>query len=89
MDSSNIDNTLKDYEFVLINFYADWCRFSNMLAPLWDKGADKIRTELAGQGVLVGKVDCDKHGDLGNRFHITKYPTIKFVKNGVLGKKEY
>ena len=26
---------------------------------------------------------------MGTRFHITKYPTIKFVKNGVLGKKEY
>ena len=60
-----------------------------MLAPFWEKGADKISTELAGQSVMVGKVDCDKHGDPGTRFHITKYPTIKFVKNGVLGKKEY
>jgi len=89
LDSSNIDSTLANYEFVFINFYADWCRFSNMLAPLWDEGADKISTELAGQSVLVGKVDCDKHGDLGTRFHITKYPTVKYVKNGVLGKKEY
>ena len=23
------------------------------------------------------------------RFHFTKYPTIKFIRNGVLGKKEY
>merc|ERR1719347_1205225 len=45
--------------------------------------------ELTGQKVVVGKVDCDKHGDLGTRFHITKYPTIKFIRNGVLGKKEY
>eukprot|EP00092_Neocalanus_flemingeri_P038884 GFUD01042332.1.p1 GENE.GFUD01042332.1~~GFUD01042332.1.p1 ORF type:complete len:430 (-),score=105.15 GFUD01042332.1:287-1576(-) len=89
LDASNIDSTLADNEFVFINFYADWCRFSNLLAPLWDEGADKISTELAGQSVLVGKVDCDKNGDLGTRFHITKYPTIKFVKNGVLGKKEY
>ena len=26
---------------------------------------------------------------MGTRFHITKYPTVKYVKNGVLGKKEY
>jgi len=89
LDSSNIDSTIANFEFVFINFYADWCRFSNMLAPLWDEGADKISSELAGQSVLVGKVDCDKYGDLGTRFHITKYPTIKFVRNGVLGKKEY
>lgn len=89
LDSGNIDSVIRDNEFVFVNFYADWCRFSNLLAPVWDEGADLINKELAGQKVLVGKVDCDKHGDLGTRFHITKYPTIKFIRNGVLGKKEY
>ena len=49
-------------EFVFINFYADWCRFSNMLAPIWDEAADKISKELGSGKVVVGKVDCDKHG---------------------------
>lgn len=89
LDSSNIDTVLANYEFVFINFYADWCRFSNMLAPLWDEGADKINAELAGQSVLVGKIDCDAEASLGTRFHITKYPTIKYVRNGQLAKKEY
>jgi len=89
LDSSNIDQILADNEFVFINFYADWCRFSNMLAPIWDEGADKIASEMAGKSVVVGKVDCDKEGGLGTRFHITKYPTIKSVRNGQLSKKEY
>jgi endoplasmic reticulum resident protein 44 len=74
---------------VLINFYADWCRFSNMLSPIWDEGADKVAAQLAGMKVVMGKVDCDKEGSLGSRFHITKYPTIKYVQHGVLAKKEY
>jgi len=89
LDPSIMDSTIANYEFVFINFYADWCRFSNMLAPLWDEGADLITKELAGRSVLVGKVDCDKHGNLGTRFHITKYPTIKYIRNGETGKKEY
>merc|ERR1711915_901007 len=89
LDNSNIDSVIQNFEFVFINFYADWCRFSNLLAPIFDEGADLINKELTGQKVVVGKVDCDKHGDLGTRFHITKYPTIKFIRNGVLGKKEY
>jgi len=89
LDHSNIDSTIANYEFVFVNFYADWCRFSNMLAPIWDEGAELIQKELAGQSVMVGKVDCDKHGNLGTRFHITKYPTIKYIRNGELGKKEY
>ena len=48
-------------EFVFLNFYADWCRFSNMLAPEWDKMADKAIEKFGQNGrVLVGKVDCDK-----------------------------
>ena len=45
--------------------------------------------QLSGQSVLVGRVDCDSHPSLGTRFHITKYPTLKYVQNGQLGKKEY
>ena len=74
---------------MLINFYADWCRFSNMLAPIWDEGADKVAAQLPGVKVVLGKVDCDKEGSLGQRFHITKYPTIKYVEHGVVAKKEY
>ena len=66
LDSSNIDSVIQNFEFVFVNFYADWCRFSNLLAPVWDEGADLINKEMAGQKVVVGKVDCDKHGDLGS-----------------------
>ena len=30
-----------------------------------------------------------KIGSLGTRFHITKYPTLKYVRNGQLAKREY
>lgn len=89
LDPDSMDSTISSYEFVFVNFYADWCRFSNLLAPLWDEGADLISKELADKSVLVGKVDCDKHGNLGTKYHITKYPTIKYIRNGELGKKEY
>ena len=28
-------------------------------------------------------------GNLGTRFHITKYPTLKYVRNGAVAKREY
>ena len=60
-----------------------------MLAPIWDDGADKVAAQLPGMKVVMAKVDCDKEGSLGQRFHITKYPTIKYVQHGVVAKKEY
>lgn len=90
LNSATIDQALADNEFVFINFYADWCRFSNMLAPIWDEAAEKAEKEFPEKGkVVFAKVDCDKEGNLGTRFHITKYPTLKYVRNGQLAKREY
>lgn len=49
-------------EFVFINFYADWCRFSNMLSPIWDETAEKVEKEFGATPgkVVIGKIDCDK-----------------------------
>lgn len=90
LDTKNIDEQIAGSEFVMINFYADWCRFSNMLSPIWDEFADKAKKEFPEPGkVLVGKVDCDSQGSLGTRFHVTKYPTLKYMRNGIVAKKEY
>lgn len=86
----NIDETLANNELVFINFYAQWCRFSNLLAPTFDKAADKIREKFAEPGrVVMGKVDCDLESVVAARFHISKYPTLKVIRNGQPAKREY
>ena len=89
LDSTNIDNIIQNNDLVFINFYADWCRFSNMLSPIWDQTADKVAQQFPDKRVAIGKVDCDSESALGSRYHITKYPTIKYIQHGVLAKKEY
>ncbi|XP_025833816.1 endoplasmic reticulum resident protein 44 [Agrilus planipennis] len=87
---SNIDMTLASNELVFINFYAEWCRFSNILMPVFDEAADKIKEEFPEAGrVVLGKVDCDKENEVATRFHITKYPTLKIIRNGQPAKREY
>lgn len=50
-----------DNELVFINFYAQWCRFSNLLAPIFDEAADKVKEEFPQSGkVVMAKVDCDR-----------------------------
>ena len=89
LDNNNIDGVIQNNDLVFINFYADWCRFSNMLSPIWDQTADKVAQQFPDKRVVIGKVDCDKESSLGSKYHITKYPTLKFIQNGVLAKKEY
>ncbi|XP_030761061.1 endoplasmic reticulum resident protein 44 [Sitophilus oryzae] len=90
LTEKTFDNTIASTELVFINFYADWCRFSNMLMPIFDEAADNIKKEFpeAGKAVLA-KVDCDKESSIASRFHITKYPTLKLLRNGLPAKREY
>ncbi|XP_011700367.1 PREDICTED: endoplasmic reticulum resident protein 44 isoform X2 [Wasmannia auropunctata] len=90
LTNKNIDTTLAENELVFINFYAQWCRFSNLLAPIFDEAADKIREEFPQPGkVVMAKVDCDRETSIASRFHITKYPTLKVIRNGQPTKREY
>ena len=51
-------------DIVFINFYADWCRFSNILAPTWDEAADLVQKAHPTEGkVILGKVDCDQESE--------------------------
>ncbi|KAJ8676476.1 hypothetical protein QAD02_012263 [Eretmocerus hayati] len=90
LTADNIEMTLASNELVFINFYAEWCRFSNLLAPVFDEAADKVRDAFPQPGkVVIGKVDCDKEASVASRFHISKYPTLKVIRNGQPSKKEY
>ncbi|XP_012262959.1 endoplasmic reticulum resident protein 44 isoform X2 [Athalia rosae] len=90
LTQGNIDMTLASNELVFINFYAEWCRFSSLLAPIFDEAADKVAAEFPEAGkVVMGKVDCDAESSVASRFHISKYPTLKVIRNGQPTKREY
>ncbi|KAF7399304.1 hypothetical protein HZH68_007896 [Vespula germanica] len=90
LTQKNIDHTLASNELVFINFYAEWCRFSNLLAPIFEEAANKVHTAFPELGtVVMAKVDCDKEGSVASRFHISKYPTLKVIRNGQPTKREY
>lgn len=90
LDKSNFDQTIANNELVMLNFYADWCRFSQMLSPIWDDLADKVAAKFPEVGkVVIAKVDSEKETEISSRFHISKYPTLKLLRFGQVVKKEY
>ncbi|XP_037283070.1 endoplasmic reticulum protein 44 [Rhipicephalus microplus] len=91
LTSSNFDEHIGKYELVFLNFYADWCRFSQILAPVFEEAAKNVQEHTKGQvgKVLFAKVDCDRETSIAAKHRITKYPTLKLVRNGVVMKREY
>ncbi|CAF0979424.1 unnamed protein product [Adineta ricciae] len=90
LTSSNIDSILSSHEVVFINFYANWCRFSQMLDPIYNELADKVAREFPQHGLIaIGKVDCDAENAIALKYHVNKYPTLKLYRHGVMTKREY
>jgi len=83
----NYADTLKNNKLVLINFYADWCHFSGMLAPIYAQAASLVHEEFP--NVKLGKLDCEDFQDIAMENSVSKYPTIKIYRNGKVMKKEY
>lgn len=90
LDSGNIDDVLNNAGVALVNFYADWCRFSQMLHPIFEEASNVAREEYPDtKQVVFARVDCDQHSDIAQRYRITKYPTLKLFRNGMMMKREY
>ncbi|KAM7420731.1 hypothetical protein PAMA_015114 [Pampus argenteus] len=90
LDSGNIEDVLNNAGVALVNFYADWCRFSQMLHPIFEEASNIVREEFPDtKQVVFARVDCDQHSDIAQRYRITKYPTLKLFRNGMMMKREY
>lgn len=67
----------KSQEAWFIEFYAPWCGHCKNLTPTWKK----LATALKGK-VNVGKVDATENRELGSKFDVRGYPTLKFFPAG-------
>ncbi|RYE82621.1 MAG: hypothetical protein EOO65_05225 [Methanosarcinales archaeon] len=82
LTSANFDAIMADSsKHRLVEFYAPWCGHCKALAPVYEKVASAFEGE---SNVVVAKVDADKYRDLGSRFKVEGFPTIKYFPAGTL-----
>ncbi|KAI6182543.1 Thioredoxin [Aphelenchoides bicaudatus] len=79
---------LAQNQVVFVNFYADWCRFSQILKPIFEEASGQFKDNAPGK-VLFGSVDCDRQPAIAQKYKVNKYPTLKLFRFGQLVKKEY
>ena len=74
---SNFDDiVLKSGKPALVEFFAPWCGHCKTLAPIYEELAGKY--EFAKDKVTIAKVDADSEKDLGRRFGVQGFPTLKW-----------
>lgn len=81
LDSSTFDQVIDGSRPALVEFYAPWCGHCKSLKPIYEELADVYL--YAKDQVIIAKVDADAHKDLGGKFGVSGFPTIKWFPKGV------
>ncbi|XP_030956450.1 probable protein disulfide-isomerase A6 [Quercus lobata] len=76
LTADNFDKVVLDEtKDVLVEFYAPWCGHCKALAPIYEKVATAFKLE---EDVVIANLDADNYKDLGEKYGVSGYPTLKF-----------
>ncbi|MEW5302901.1 MAG: hypothetical protein WDW36_005640 [Sanguina aurantia] len=79
----NFDSIVNGGKAVLVEFYAPWCGHCKHLVPELAKLGQLIEADSSMKGrVVVAKVNADTHREIGSRFDVKGFPTLKFFGRG-------
>ena len=77
VNESTLDEVVRKYPLVLVDFYADWCQPCRMLAPV----IEELAAELKGK-VVFAKINVDQNPRAAMQYQAMSIPTLVLFKNG-------
>ncbi|KAJ1921713.1 hypothetical protein H4219_000446 [Mycoemilia scoparia] len=80
LNDKNFDKIIDGSKPALVKFYAPWCGHCQAMAEDYASLATAFAAHK--DDVIIAKLDADEHRDLGTRFDIKGFPTIKWFPKG-------
>ncbi|MDR0678256.1 MAG: thioredoxin [Holosporaceae bacterium] len=74
-NEANFNEDVLSRDFVVVDFYADWCGPCRVIAPF----LEEIQSEL---GIEIMKVNLDESPNVVSQYNIMSIPTLIIFKNG-------
>ncbi|KAL1915922.1 uncharacterized protein VTP21DRAFT_6310 [Calcarisporiella thermophila] len=87
LNPSNFDKVIDGSKHALVEFYAPWCGHCKNLAPTYEELADAF--SYAKDRVIIAKVNADEHRDLGQKFDVSGFPTLKWFPKSTNKPEDY
>ncbi|XP_053333236.1 protein disulfide-isomerase A2 [Clarias gariepinus] len=80
LHEKNLDRALSENRYLLVEFYAPWCRHCQALEPVYAEAAALLKNESS--PVRLAKVDAVEEKELAKEFEVNSFPTLKLFTEG-------
>ena len=76
-DAAPFDRLLAEKDFLLVDFYADWCEPCKWVEPV----LDEVIKSFGGK-ITLHKINIDTLPGIARQFHVMSVPTLVLFKKG-------
>ncbi|MBT3153294.1 thioredoxin [Streptomyces sp. CHD11] len=77
LTARSFDEVISDNDFVVIDFWAEWCGPCRTFGPVFETVSARH------EDIVFGKVDTASQRDLAQAFQITSIPTLMIVRERI------
>ena len=74
----NIESTIQDNPFVVLDFWAEWCGPCRMFGPVFEAASEKH------PDIVFGKIDTEDQQELAGSLNIRSIPTLMVFRDQIL-----
>jgi thioredoxin len=78
LDKKSFEETIKNNDFVIVDFWAPWCGPCRSFAPVYDKVSADF------DDIVFGKVNTEEEQEIAAHFQIRSIPTLMIFRDQVI-----